>query len=405
VSQAVVNEGHRGGRWLAEVVRRLPVRHGLQAVGLTDGPVLADAPSGGWNNEAFKASCQVFRQVRSSHVLTRLRLASLCLHHPTPLPLRSQSHFPMALMQCAMRVRLRDAEASVAADRKLILNYVAGRRGDALSAPSLDQCPEYEKFDECLVARFVAGNWRPLVEAGADMSHYAPSLGASSIARLALSFRGCQQCDDAMASLLAASLPRSLEELRTELVGSAATSEGGRALLDGLLERVERRALRVIGMHDCLLSGPVPPALAECTSLHTLDLAGNALSGAIPESLSCCVALRVLVMQNNQLSGPIPDGLGMCVRLERLKLNGNKLEGGVPAALSRCQALQELRLQKNPLLFGPLPSALGECVALVHLSVDDTLLLGLPDELRRRQESGALTLNFGQLSNANSHRW
>ena len=67
--------------------------------------------------------------------------------------------------------------------------------------------------------------------------------------------------------------------------------------------------------------------------------------------------------------------------------------------------MRDLISESLPLLFGPLPSALGECVALVLLSVDDTLLLGLPDELRHRQESGALTLNFGQLSNANSHRW
>lgn len=71
------------------------------------------------------------------------------------------------------------------------------------------------------------------------MEAYGPLLGDSSVTKLALSFRGCSHFDDRMAALLAASLPRSLEELRTELVGSAATQLGGRMLLDDLFARVK----------------------------------------------------------------------------------------------------------------------------------------------------------------------
>lgn len=63
-------------------------------------------------------------------------------------------------MRNVIGTKLRDADSSVAADKKLILNYIAGRRGAALDAPPLTSSAAYEQFDSWLVANFVAGSWR-----------------------------------------------------------------------------------------------------------------------------------------------------------------------------------------------------------------------------------------------------
>ena len=192
---------------------------------------------------------------------------------------------------------------------------------------------------------------------------------------------------DDTARLLARSLPSTLVEVKLELVDSGATPEGGAALLDGVIQRIQLHALCILDMNDCMLHCALPKELGKCGVLEVLAFAGNRMTGSIPPELGQCTQLRQLKLQNNRLDGPVPEELGQCVHLTLVRLNGNQLEGVLPASLGRCTELKELRIHANQLT-GTL-TALAECAALVELSCDKVLLAEpLPDGLREREQAG-----------------
>ncbi|GJX83181.1 leucine-rich repeat transmembrane protein kinase protein [Tanacetum coccineum] len=54
------------------------------------------------------------------------------------------------------------------------------------------------------------------------------------------------------------------------------------------------------------LNGPLNPALANLTMIHTLDLSDNILTGIVPSFLSGLIFLKVLNLKGNNFTGPIP---------------------------------------------------------------------------------------------------
>ena len=71
-------------------------------------------------------------------------------------------------------------------DHKHILNFIAGRRGDALEEPVLDACPEYAATNAKLHGAFAARAWRLLLESDEDMAPVARCLAASGLRELRL---------------------------------------------------------------------------------------------------------------------------------------------------------------------------------------------------------------------------
>ena len=62
-------------------------------------------------------------------------------------------------------------------------------------------------------------------------------------------------------------------------------------------------------------------------------LSGNNLSGSIPAAFGNLTSLQYLSLDNNSLTGGIPSELSNLVNLERLRLNNNRLSGTIPAWL------------------------------------------------------------------------
>lgn len=55
-----------------------------------------------------------------------------------------------------------------------------------------------------------------------------------------------------------------------------------------------------------LFPGPVPPAIAYCTNLKTLNLQKNCFTGVLPDALfTSCGRLRDLRLWGNSLTGPL----------------------------------------------------------------------------------------------------
>ena len=88
-----------------------------------------------------------------------------------------------------------------------------------------------------------------------------------------------------------------------------------------------------LSLRENELSGAIPPALGDLSSLITLDLSANQLLGVIPAELGNLSMLELLRLSDNQLTGEIPSELGDLDYLMDLQLAGNELTGCVPADL------------------------------------------------------------------------
>ena len=100
------------------------------------------------------------------------------------------------------------------------------------------------------------------------------------------------------------------------------------------------------------LTGPIPPELADISSLQNLVLRHNNLTGPIPPELGDLSNLITLSLQENNLTGPVPPELGRLRRLRSIALSGNKLTGSVPLNFVQLDNLEAFDCQ----------SSLGVCV-------------------------------------------
>jgi len=252
--------------------------------------------------------------------------------------------------------------------------------------------PAYERMNAQLRGVFAARGWPQLLDDAQELAKCSERLASSGAYHFVHSFRRCAAMTDDTARLLGRSFPPTLIDVKLELVDSSATHEGGAALLDGIIRRVELPKLRSLDMNDCYLQCEIPAALGMCVALEVLAFAGNKMVGPIPCELGNCTMLKQLKVQNNQLEGALPEALGQCIKLEMARLNRNKLDGTLPATLGQCTKLTELRIQGNK--FSGDLAALATCDALVDISCDEGLLADpLPDRLRIRVKDGQLYLN------------
>ncbi len=88
------------------------------------------------------------------------------------------------------------------------------------------------------------------------------------------------------------------------------------------------------------LSGEIPTALSDLTSLNRLYLGGNDLAGTIPEKLGSLTGLERLHLDNNQLSGTIPSELGSLTNIKAIYLQGNQLTGALPSTFTQLTTLE-----------------------------------------------------------------
>ena len=120
-----------------------------------------------------------------------------------------------------------------------------------------------------------------------------------------------------------------------------------------------------LSLPDRQLSGQIPSALGNLSSLESLSLGFNQLSGSIPAELGNLVNLIELYLDYNQLTGPIPLELGSLSKLQTLNLSVNQLTGPIPTELGRLANLAILDLLGNKLT-GSIPSELGSLSRLTH---------------------------------------
>eukprot|EP00253_Pinus_taeda_P023545 PITA_23545 len=123
------------------------------------------------------------------------------------------------------------------------------------------------------------------------------------------------------------------------------------------------------------LEGRIPPTLANCTKLSTLDLAYNKFMGSIPIEFGHLVQLERLRFSSSSLSGQIPPTLGNCTKLTEIYLENNSFKGTIAIEFGRLTELEYLDIHQNS-LSGQIPPTLGNCTKLQYLDLHDNQLSG-----------------------------
>ena len=170
---------------------------------------------------------------------------------------------------------------------------------------------------------------------------------------------------------------------------------------------VENGVVTELDLEDNNLTGTLPSAIGDLTSLEVLWLSINSLSGAIPTEIGNLTRLETLELGDN-LTGAIPTEIGNLTRLEELSL-GSNLTGAIPAEIGNLTNLRWLSLGGN--LTGAIPTEIGNLTRLEELWLPDNSLTGsIPAEignlisltnlqLHSNSLTGAIPAEIGDLTN------
>ncbi|GMP36400.1 hypothetical protein CsSME_00008540 [Camellia sinensis var. sinensis] len=146
------------------------------------------------------------------------------------------------------------------------------------------------------------------------------------------------------------------------------------------------------------LTGPIPPAIFNKSSMAQIVLNFNAFFGNLPTNNGIFLPnLELLLLDDNQLTGNIPSSLSNSSKLTMLTLSTNLLTGPVPKHLGILKHLKDLNLFQNQLTNEPGSIELSFLTDLTNC----TSLVGL--EVQQNKLSGTLPNSIGNLSNSLQH--
>jgi len=139
--------------------------------------------------------------------------------------------------------------------------------------------------------------------------------------------------------------------------------------------------LSTLLLQENSIFGTIPPGIARLSSLTWLNLTSNSLNGTISAEISRLSYLEQLFLSHNLLTGAIPAALGQLPHLGLLDLSNNQLSGEIPASLGNLVRLSFMFLNNN-LLTGTIPPTLGKCTDLSMLDLSYNRLTGsIPPEI------------------------
>jgi Leucine-rich repeat (LRR) protein len=146
------------------------------------------------------------------------------------------------------------------------------------------------------------------------------------------------------------------------------------------------------------LSGSIPVEIGSLANLQSLFLYVNQLSGSIPVEIGSLAYLQGLHLHTNQLSGSIPAEIWNLINLTDLVLSGNQLSGPIPVEIGNLTNLRQLQLQRNQ-LSGPIPDAIGNLTNLIDVWLEDNQMSGaIPMSIRNLTALERLYLHSNQFT-------
>lgn len=183
--------------------------------------------------------------------------------------------------------------------------------------------------------------------------------------------------------------------------------QGGEVMPSTGIEGFEKMEVLVIAY--CLLSGSIPPWLANLTGLKVLDISWNKLGGNIPSWLGNLEYLFYLDLSNNSLTGQIPDSFTQMKSFRSSNITQprssmqdfpfyiKRNSTGKGLAYNQVSSFPPSLVLCHNKLVGPILPGFGNLVKLHALDLAWNNLSGtIPEEL-----SGMLNLEFLDLSHNN----
>ncbi|KAI5600653.1 hypothetical protein BDE02_01G039200 [Populus trichocarpa] len=154
--------------------------------------------------------------------------------------------------------------------------------------------------------------------------------------------------------------------------------------------------LSTLLLQENSIFGTIPPGIARLSSLTWLNLTSNSLNGTISAEISRLSYLEQLFLSHNLLTGAIPAALGQLPHLGLLDLSNNQLSGEIPASLGNLVRLSFMFLNNN-LLTGTIPPTLGKCTDLSMLDLSYNRLTGsIPPEISGNHLSGGIPTSLNK---------
>ncbi|KAL6980843.1 hypothetical protein U1Q18_022481 [Sarracenia purpurea var. burkii] len=158
-----------------------------------------------------------------------------------------------------------------------------------------------------------------------------------------------------------------------------------------------QQKLIVLDLSHNALSGKVPSAIGDFSSLRVLNLSRNSLNGGIPASIGDLKVLDILDLSENRLNGSIPLEIEGAISLKELRLENNSLVGTIPTSIQKCSSLTSLILSRNN-LHGPMPAAMANLANLQIVDLSFNKLTGtLPKQLANLARLLSFNISHNQL--------
>ncbi|KAG2641651.1 receptor-like protein 33 [Panicum virgatum] len=132
--------------------------------------------------------------------------------------------------------------------------------------------------------------------------------------------------------------------------------------------------LQFLYLYENNMSGTIPDALTNYSSLSILYLTSNSLVGSITPKLGLLSNLECLRLDSNQLELRIPNELGKLVNLEVFDLSHNRFSGEIPQTIFSVSYLLALWLGGN-ILSGQTPRGIGN-LTLTDLNLSENNFRG-----------------------------
>ena len=288
-----------------------------------------------------------------------------------------ESKFPLDRILLATNVDIKQAQASVESDRKLILNTITGRSVDV---PVVDDHDKYDELNNILRGFFVTPALQRIIkEMDVDTITRCLEIVKASNARIIhLDLEVCSRFDDVILIRLADSLPLTLTEFSLWSRGSSVTVNGMNACLEKILEcpqlvmldlsynnidlvRSRLNAVAANGMNVSLGQILRCPQLkvSHSISLKTLNLVWNNIGDVGAKTIANAMkgnrSLVELQMMDNNIGDvgakAIADALKDIHSLKHLGLSSNKIGNdgakAIADALKGNHSLKSLHFFRN----------------------------------------------------------
>lgn len=186
-----------------------------------------------------------------------------------------------------------------------------------------------------------------------------------------------------------------------------------------------------LNLYSNQLFGRIPVSLANATGMVSLDLENNSISGELPSevfskfqellflhlsdnhmishenntnlepfftALANCSGLMELELAGMGLGGSLSSSIGeLSLSMEKLQLQENKIHGSVPGAIRNLSYLTLLNLTSN-LLTGTIPAEIGELSHLEQLSLSHNFFTGIAAAFGQLPYLGLIDLSHNNLS-------